>query len=169
MVLIIFSILTYPSQCESWHLLCIFGETFQLWGQLEMDLLALSSVSALLHLGHSDVLCVSSSSCIGSPSSVQVSSRTFHRWVHTYTSGILFYGGYLASYSFQNVGTHCSLLSHSTKCCHGHFSWLGAQGCAITTFYRGCSEMCVVQTRVLFFSLSGSGRGKLSMYAKSCQ
>ena len=29
-----------------------------------------------------------------------------------------------------------------------------------------CSEMCITQTGVLFLSLSGSGRGKLSVYVE---
>ena len=38
-----------------------------------------------------------------------------------------------------------------------------AQGFAIIAFNPGCCEMCVVQTRVLSFSLSGNGRENLSV------
>ena len=33
----------------------------------------------------------------------------------------------------------------------------------------GCSEICVAQTRFLFLSLSGGGRGNLSIYKKVYQ
>ena len=64
----------------------------------------------------------------------------------------------MASYSSQHVGILSSLLSYCTKSCHGCFSRPGAQGSAITAFNPGCSEICVVQIRVLFLNLSGSGR-----------
>ena len=64
-----------------------------------------------------------------------------------------FNGGYLASHSSQHAGIHSLLLSYYMKSCHGCFSRLGARGSAITTWNPGSSEMCVVQTGVLFLSL----------------
>ena len=43
--------------------------------------------------------------------------------------------------------------------------WL-LKGSVITTFNPGCSDICVVQARVPFLSVSGSGRDNLSIWQK---
>ena len=91
---------------------------------------------------------------------VHISGRTCHRSIQTsYCSSSLLDGGYLSVYSSYDVGRHSLLLSYCIKSCHGWYNRLGAEGSAIIAFNSGCSEICVVQTGVLFFSLLGSGMG----------
>ena len=64
-------------------------------------------------------LCVSSS-CISSPSSVQVSGRTCQRSTQTFDSdSIVLDGGALASHSSQHISRHSLVLSHLKRSHHG--------------------------------------------------
>ena len=112
---------------------------FGLTGGGSVSILTYHSMSALLdatsrNLGVecfqpsmdiSDELC--NSSCLGSPSSVQVSGRTCHKSIQNCNSGYsLLDGGSLASHSSQNFGRHYLMVF-----CHKR---LGAQGYEITAF-----------------------------------
>ena len=95
-------------------------------------------------LGHSGELYVSSS-CIGSPSSVQISGSTYHRSIQTsYCSVTLLDGGYLAFHSSQHGGRHSLLLFYHKKTCHGCFSGPGTQGSTITAFKPLAAQRCVL-------------------------
>ena len=109
-----------------WHLLLsITQAVFQLWAGSPSDgsfgILIYQSMSTVLHLGKSTAsaslgvecfqssldisseLCIISS-CISSPSSVQVSSRTCHKLIQTSNSNYtLLDGGSLATHSPQHV------------------------------------------------------------------
>ena len=106
-------------------------------------------------------LCLSSF-CIGSSSSVKVSSGICHRSIQTLDSnGTMLGAGFLASHSSQHVG-RCSLALRRSYC--GCFGRQGPQGSAICAFNSLAAQTCVVQTRVLFLSLSGDGGGTSSIY-----
>ena len=109
-------------------------------------------MSALLHFGKSrtsrslgvecfqpslDItgkLC-NSSSCISSPHSVQVSSRTCHRSIQiSNSSGTLLDVGSLNSHNFQHVGRHSSSVFCCGGSCHGCFSRLGTPRSTIAAF-----------------------------------
>ena len=109
-------------------------------------------------------LCVFSS-CISSSSSVQVSCRICQRSMQTFDSGgTMLNGGSWTSYSSQHVD-RCSLaLSHQKRSHHGKFGRLCAQGSAISTFNPLAALRCVMQTEVLFLSLSGSSRDNSSVF-----
>ena len=110
-------------------------------------------------------LCVPSSSS-GPSCSVQVSSRTCQRSTQTFDSGgSMLDGGSLASHSSQHAGRHSSVVSHCKRSRCGCLGRPGAEGSAVSAFNPlGCSAMCVMPTRVLFLSLSGSGRGNSNVY-----
>ena len=55
------------------------------------------------------------------------------------------------------------------KSCHGWFNGLHAQGSAITAFNLACSAMFVLQTGVLFLSISANGKSNSSVYDKNYQ
>ena len=71
--------------------------------------------------------------------------------------------GSLASHSSQHVGRHSSVLSHLTVDVLAGQVLKGVPYLYLAPDY---SEMCVVQTGVLFLILSGSGGGNLSIYNK---
>ena len=116
-------------------------------------ILSFHSIPALLHLGISTTsgglgveclqlsldisgeLHVSSSSCISSSSSVQVSGRTCQRSTQVFDSGgSMSDGGSLTPHGSQHVGRCSSVVSHHKRSCHGCFSRPGAQGSAISAF-----------------------------------
>ena len=109
-----------------------------------------------------------SSCCISSSSSVQVSGRIWHRAIQTfYSGGTMLDGGFLASYNSQHVGRHSLVPSCHRRLHHGCFCRPGAQGSAISAFnVLAAHGYDVVQTWVLFLSLSGSGRGNSSIKNK---
>ena len=73
----------------------------------------------------------------------------------------------LDSHSSQHVGRHSSAVPHHKRSHCECLSGPGAQGSAISAFNPlGLSVMFVMQTRVLFLSLSGSGGGNSSIYIK---
>ena len=97
-----------------------------------------------LPLDVSGMQCVSSS-CISSPSSVQVSSRTCQRSTQTFDSGgTMLDGGSLASHSSQHVGRHSWVLSHHKRSCCGCFASPCAQVSAISTFNPKAGQRCVL-------------------------
>ena len=57
-------------------------------------------------------------------------------------------------------------MSYGKRSCKGCFNKLGAQGSAIAVFIPLAAQSCIAQTMVFFFSMSGSGRGDLSVYNK---
>ena len=65
-----------------------------------------------------------------------------------------------------------NMLADVPQCCpiikrsRGVFGRPCAQWCAISSFNPLTAQRCVVQTGVLFLSLSGSGGSKLSTYSK---
>ena len=119
-----------------------------------------------LYLDISGKLCLFSS-CINSSSSVQFYGRTCHRSMQTFdSSGTMLEGGSLASLSDQHVGRHswhCPIVKELVM---EFLVGEVLESCHFCIQTCGCSEICVVQTRVLFLSLSGSGEGNLTIYSR---
>ena len=65
--------------------------------------------------------------------------------------------------SLEDVLHWCCIIRPQDRC----FSIPGAQGSTITAFNPLADQTCVVQTTVLFLSLSGCGKGDLSVCYKS--
>ena len=120
--------LSWGKLVSKWHVIpCIMKITFQLWSQLEVDLLASSctfnsgATTASRRFGVECILpsmevsgkfCLSSSSN-NSSSTVHVSSGTCHKSVQTsYSSGTMLDGGSLASHSSQHIRECCSSVLH---------------------------------------------------------
>ena len=103
----------------------------------------------------------------GFPSSFQVSGRKCHRSIQTSSSsGILLTGGFVASYNAQHVGRHFLITVLWYKILPLMFPWARCARVCHHSIYPSCSEVCVVQTGVLFLSLTCSGRGDSSIYNK---
>ena len=66
-------------------------------------------------------------------------------------------GNSMAFFRSQYVGRCSLVLSHCKRSCHGCFGRPCAQGYSISAFNPLAAQRCVLQTGVLFLSLSGSG------------
>ena len=159
---------TIPMASSSHSLsgILILGST----GDIFVGIFKYKSMSALLHpgkfatsgslrVGHfqpslevSAELYTSPSS-MSSPSSVQVSIRTDHKSIQTFilASPCLIEAPWLP--------TVLNMLSHHKRSHEGYIGRPGSQAYAITAFNSLATKRCVIQTRVLFLSLSGSAVG----------
>ena len=100
-------------------------------------------------------LCISSS-YTGSFSSIHVSGRTYHRSIHMPDSSCTMLGGdFLPFHSCQYVRRHSSLVSYQKNVLGG----LVLQGLQLLHLSLWWLRDVSVQTRILFLSLVGSGRG----------
>ena len=131
-------------------------------GSGSIGILWYQSMSALLHFGISitswrngveccqlslDIsgeLCVSFC-CVSSPSSLQVSGRTFHRSTqNSYSSCDLLDRGILDSSTSQHVEDHSSSVSYHKNPHHGCFGRLGAVGTAVAEFNPLAAQRCLL-------------------------
>ena len=89
--------------------------------------------------------------CSSSPSSIHASGRTCHRCIQISNSSCSLHDqGSLVSHCSQHLGRHYSSVSHWKR--------LDGQRFATAAFNLLAAHRCVAQTRVLFLSLSCSGR-----------
>ena len=100
-----------------------------------------------------------SSVCINSSSLVQLSNRTCHKSIQTsHSCGTMLDGSSLAFPSSQHVGRWSSLVSNHKRFHHRCFSRPGVQGSPSAALNSLAAHRCVAKIRILFFSLSHSGR-----------
>ena len=144
------------------------------------------SMSALFHLGKPttsgslEIECFQlslemsgelyfSSCCITFPSL----SKFLAKHIRSIQTSILvapcWIGGSLAFHSSQHVRTHSLLVSYNKRSCERCPIRPGSVGSAIAVFYPLSAQRHMLQTRVLFLSLSGSGGGDSSAYSKGLQ